>query len=209
MNARGTAVRDVLRVVRRRRGLLAAGLAAGAVATALPQLAPPATPGVVVLAAARDLVAGAALQEADVVRVELPTAALPDGALIELPPDGARVAGAVRRGEPLTDVRLLGAALLDPADGLVASAVRVADPAGAALVQAGDRVDVLAASPDGGGADAPPAARDVLVLSVPAPEPQAEGGLLVLATTPATAARLAASAVSSRLSVVVLPRPRS
>ena len=208
MTPRGTAVLDVLRVVRRRRGLLAAGLAAGAVATALPQLAPPAPPGLVVLAAARDLRAGASVQTADVVRLELPASALPDGALTDLPSGGVRVAGAVRRGEPLTDVRLLGAALLDPDAGLVASAVRVADPAGAALVQAGDRVDVLAASPDGGSAGAARAAADVLVLSVPAPDPTAEGGLLVLATTPATASRLAAAAVSSRLSVVVLPRAR-
>ncbi|MCW2608570.1 MAG: Flp pilus assembly protein RcpC/CpaB, partial [Frankiales bacterium] len=76
-------------------------------------------------------------------------------------------------------------------------------PAGAALLRAGDRVDVLAASADGQQESAPVAAADVLVLAVPAPDEHLEGGLVVLATTPATASRLAAAAVSSRLSVVV------
>lgn len=213
------ALRELLRVVRRRRGLLAAGLAAAAVATALPQLAPPSAPGVVVLAAARDLAAGTALQDSDVVRVALPAAALPDGALPDgAPVAGRRVAGAVRRGEPLTDVRLLGAGLLDGlggrlrgdagltgSTGLVASPVRLADPAGAALVAAGDRVDVLAA-PAEGAVTAPLAAVDALVLAVPQQDPSVEGGLLVLATSPSTAARLAAAAVTSRLSVVLRPR---
>ncbi|MCU1691391.1 MAG: hypothetical protein JWM64_482 [Frankiales bacterium] len=198
------ALRAGLRVVRRRRGLIAAGLTAAAVASALPTLAPPVEPGTVVLAAARDLPAGAVLVAADVVRLELPARARPEGALADGPVDGLRLAGPVRRGEALTDVRLLGAGLLGQAgDGLVASPVRLADPAGAALVRAGDRVDVLAAAPDGGAALAPTAASDVLVLAVPAPDEQVEGGLLVLATTPATASRLAAAAVSSRLSVVL------
>ncbi len=200
------ALRTALRVVRRRRGLLAAGLTAAAVASALPVLAPPVEPGTVVLAAARDLPAGAVLDDADVVRLELPARALPEGALPDAPVAGLRLAGPVRRGEALTDVRLLGAGLLARAgEGLVASPVRLADPAGAALVRAGDHVDVLAAAPDGGAPVAPTAASDVLVLSVPAPDDAVEGGLVVLATTPATAARLAAAAVSSRLSVVLRP----
>lgn len=199
------ALQALSRAVGRRRGLLAAGLTAAALATALPQLAPPAPEGVVVLAAARDLEPGAPVGEADVVRVSLPPQARPEGALTTAP-EGARVAGRVRKGEPLTDARLLGAGLLgsDAADdGLVAVPVRLADPASAALLRAGDRVDVLAAAADGAQESAPLAAAGVRVLAVPVPDAELEGGLVVLATTPATAARLAAAAVSSRLSVVL------
>ena len=65
-----------------------------------------------VLTAARDL-DGGVLAPGDLTAIDLPAPAVPDGAL----PSGARVAGRVlaspvRRGEPLTDVRLLGPGLL-------------------------------------------------------------------------------------------------
>lgn len=212
------ALREVLRAVRRRRGLLAAGLAAAAVATALPGLAPPATPGVVVLVAARDLPAGTVLQDADVARVALPEAALPDGALTDEPVAGRLVAGAVRRGEPLTDVRLLGAGLLDGLgdaggrggqDGLVASPVRLADPAGAALVTAGDRVDVLAAAvePEGGRPAVEVVVERALVLAVPDADAVGDGAVVVVAVAPAAARALAAAATVARLSLALRSAP--
>ena len=81
--------------------------------------------------------------------------------------------------------------------------VRLADPATAALVQAGDVVDVLSAAPEGA-ASAEVVARRLRVLSVPPLEAAAgEGALVVVAAAPTTAARLAAAAVTGRLSVVV------
>ena len=149
---------------------------------------------------------------------------------------GRLVAGPVRRGEALTDVRLLGPGLLGPgllgpgllgpgllgaASGpsqLVAVPVRVAEPATAALLRAGDRIDVLAASAAGGPAPAEggpasaagPAATVVAtgltVLALPPlGDTAGEGALLVLAADRATAARLAAAALTDRLSVAVLP----
>ena len=90
----------------------------------------------------------------------------PDLAVARLPPElvprrgrrGARRSwwagcwpARVRAGEPVTDVRLVGAGLtaLLP-DGQVAAPVRLADLAVAALVRTGDRVDVLATAPDAG-----------------------------------------------------------
>jgi Flp pilus assembly protein CpaB len=183
-------------------------LAAGAVLTALPVLAPSAGETVTVVTAARDLAAGAALTNEDVTTVALPKSVAPEGVLAE-PEDvlGRAVSGAVRRGEPLTDVRLLGSGLLQTA-GLVAAPVRLADTATVALLHAGDHVDVLAAptSPDGQTSSADTVARALQVLAVPAVgDADAEGGLIVLAATPATAARLAAAAVGARLSVTVLP----
>ncbi len=146
-------------------------------------------------------------------RVSLPEGARPSGALPDAPVDGLRLAGRVRRGEPLTDARLLGAGLLD-GDRRRRGAGR-RPPCGwptrpgPLLVSPGDRVDVLAAAADGSAPVAPVAAAGRRSCSPSRRDDAAEGGLLVLGTTPATAARLAAAAVSSRLSVVLLPRGRS
>jgi pilus assembly protein CpaB len=199
-------LRELSRAVRRHRALLAAGLVAAAVATALPTLAPAPLPTVAVLSAAHDLAPGAPLAAADVVTTALPRSAVPAGALT-LPGSalGRVVAGPVRRGETLTDVRLLGAGLLAGGRDLVATPVRLADPATAALLHAGDRVDVLAAPADGKPVSATTVAAGVQVLAVPgAGQSDPDGALVVLAATPQTAARLAAAAVGSRLSVTVL-----
>jgi Flp pilus assembly protein CpaB len=197
--------REVVRALDRRRGLLAGGLAAAAVAVGL-GVVDPAEPAVAhVVAAAHDLPAGTELSADDVRTVALPVAAVPSGVL-RLTADvaGRVLAGPVRRGEPLTDVRLLGAALVPPG-GLVAVPVRVAEPALPMLVQAGDRVDVLAASPDGGSA-ARAVVSDVAVLAVPDADGTADGALLVVAASPGAAGQLAAAAVTSRLSVAVRGR---
>ena len=196
---------DLRQTVSRYRALLAAGLAAGAVATALPVLAPTPLPGATVLAAARDLRPGTPLVAGDLVRLDLPRTAVPDGALVSTDAAlGHLVTGPVRRGEPLTDVRLLGAGMLPSGRGLVASPVRLADPAEAALLHAGDRVDVLATASSGAAVAATVVAAAVSVLAVPTTS-DGEGALVVLAASPAVAARLAAAAVASRLSVTVLP----
>lgn len=214
--------RGLQQAAARRRWLLSAGLAAAAVATALPAVAPAPVSGTSVLTAARNLAAGTALTEADVVRVLLPDHLLPEGVLLDVGGvTGRLLAGAVRRGEPLTDVRLVGPGLLallgdgqpggDPPGGnqpggnqFVAVPVRLADPASAALLRPGDVVDVLGAST---AADGPPAAAVLAavapVLAVPQQTADLEGALVVLAVPPATAARLAGAAVTSRLSVVV------
>jgi pilus assembly protein CpaB len=204
-------VMSLRRAVSRHRSLLAAGLAAGSLAAALNVLAPRAPAGVRVVAAARDLAAGTALAPADLRVIELPPGLAPTGGIGAANDAVGRVLAApLRRGEPLTDVRIAGAELLT-ADGagLVAVPVRVADAASAALVTAGDRVDVLAA---GSAAGAPPAARvvapDAEVLAVPtAVQDDGDGALIVVATTPRVAAALAAAAVSSRLSLTLHARP--
>lgn len=212
---RGLAPRDLQRAVARHRVLLAAGLAAAAVAVGLTAVAPPQAASTSILTASRDLASGAALLPEDLVAVAVPQALVPEGALTEpVEVVGRLAAGPVRRGETLTDVRLLGAGLLGGGSeeaprggaGDVAVPVRVAEPLVSTLVQPGDRVDLLAAAPEGG-AVAAVAASGVRVLSVPAVEDDSgEGSLVVVATDRSTAARLAAAAVNSRLSLVVLPR---
>ena len=199
----GLAPRDLLRAASRHRALLASGLAAAAVASALSAVVPAAAPTVPVLTAARDLAPGDVLGPDDVVAAAVPQALVPSGALTDAAVAAGRlVAGPVRRGEPLTDVRLLGTALL-PRGAQVAVPVRLAEPATGALVQAGDTVDVLSAAPEGGPA-AQVVATELTVLSVPdLADAAGEGALVVVAASRSTAARLAAAAVTGRLSVAV------
>ena len=219
---RRTVAASLRRAVARHRRLLAAGLAAGSVAAALSVLAPAPAPTADVVAAARDLGPGAALTTEDLLVQALPEAAVPDGSVAEPAAlVGAAAAGAVRRGEPLTDVRLVGAGLLGDAAGLVAAPVRLADDGVSALLRAGDVVDVLAASaPDPVGQamtepTGPAPVRPVLsrvvaaaarVLAVPSTRGVGEGTLVLLAVAPRAANDLAAAAVSARLSVVLIPR---
>lgn len=207
MTGRGLSRTDLRKAVMRHRTLLAAGLAAAAVASGLGVLAPSAEADVIVLTVARDLPAGAELGAGDLVGTALPRAAVPSGAIAdESQAVGRLLAAPVRRGEPLTDVRLAGARLLGREEaGLLAVPVRLADAAAAALLRAGDRVDVLAASGEPGApADARVVAADAGVLAVPsAVHDGAEGALIVLSATPSVAARLAAAAVSSRLSIAL------
>lgn len=197
-------MRDVQRAIRRHRALLSGGLVAAAVALALPTLAPAPAATVLAVAAAHDLGAGSSLTNADVTLVALPRSVAPQGILTSTADVvGRAVAGRVRRGEPLTDVRLLGAALVDDAS-LVAAAVRLADPAVASLLQAGDHVDVLATPAQSPGqARAVTVAQDLRVLAVPGGD-DADGALVVLAATPHVAALLAGAAVGNRLSITVL-----
>jgi Flp pilus assembly protein CpaB len=230
-------------------------LVAGAVGSALYVVAPPGPALRAVLAAARDLPSGAALTAGDVAAVRLPPDAVPAGVLAPgVPIEGLQLAGPMRRGELLTDVRILGAQLLDalasgpggpdgpdgpsvpgaaarPSGDLVATPVRLADPGVAALLHAGQIVDVLAAAPQqldpingdpltsvgAAGSEfglARVVAAAVPVIAVPVPgddgllgsAPASDGPLVVLATTPATAAELAAAATSARLSVVIRSR---
>ncbi|MGH8824135.1 MAG: Flp pilus assembly protein CpaB [Jiangellaceae bacterium] len=200
-------LRRLGRTVGWHRRLLAAGLAAGAVALALQAAEPRPVPTLPVLTAALDLPGGATLGPADVRVVDVPSAAVGAGVLGS--PDaavGRVLAGPVRSGEPLTDVRLVGPSLLAGwGDDLVATPVRVADPGVVGLIRPGDRVDLLAAPASGGG-EATVVAGRVPVLAVPVRPDQgvlAEGALVVVAATVGQAAALAQAAVSSRLSVAL------
>lgn len=185
---------------------VASALAALAVAVGLTALAPAEAAAVRLVAAAHDLPAGTLLEPDALTTVPVLPDAVPAGAVTSADAVlGRRVAGPVRAGEALTDVRLLDAAMLPPGTG-VAVPVRVAEAAVAQLLQPGDRVDVLSASPEGGEA-ARAVVSDVAVLAVPAVDGLADdGALVVVATTSGGAARLAAAAVTGRLSVAVRGR---
>lgn len=123
-------------------GLAAAVLSAGPVGTAGPTTR--------VLVAAHDLAPGMPLGRTDVTTADLPRADVPAGVLRPGAHTlGERLSAPARRGEPLTDVRLMGPALLRAAGAdVVAAPVRIADPGVLGLVHPGDRVDVLAVPTD-------------------------------------------------------------
>ena len=100
-----------------------------------------------VVVAARDLMPGTRLGAADVELRRLPASAAPDGSQYDpATVSGAMLAGPARRGEVLTDVRLLGPRLAETTAGPDARLVplRLADPALLDLIRPGDVVDVLA-----------------------------------------------------------------
>ena len=202
-----TAVRDILDWHRRTVLALLAGVA---VLAGLSALAPHHGREVRVWVAARDLSGGAPLRAEDVALRALPAALAPRAALTTRSHLlGRLLAAPVRRGEPLTDVRLLAPSLLAalPEPGLVAVPVRVADgPAAASVVHPGALVDVIASTADSDGTPSAAVAvvTAVTVVAVPPPDPAdgGEAGLVVVAASPGQADALAAAA-GRRLSVVL------
>ncbi|MEU4538171.1 flagellar biosynthesis protein FlgA [Streptosporangium sp. NPDC023825] len=196
-------MRALRRFLDRRHRLIATAVAALAMGCAVLALRPD-TASVTVLTAARDL-PGGVLEQADLTPALLRPGTVPDGALRPGTPYAGKIlTGPARRGEPLTDVRLLGPGLLAAhGEGTVATPVRVADPETARLLSPGDVVDVLAATSTwDGDAPATVAAEDVTVLATPGGESE-RGALIVLATTSAQATELASAQAGGRLSITI------
>ncbi|HST66522.1 MAG TPA: Flp pilus assembly protein CpaB [Mycobacteriales bacterium] len=187
--------------------LVAAVLAVRPHPAAVPAAAAPPETDVVV--AVRDLAAGTVLAAADLRTVAMPAGLVPAG-VVGRPSVlvGRIAAGAIRRGETVTDARVVGPGLtagLGPGES-AAVPVRLADADAAALVRPGDRVDVLGTpvAPDGtqpAAGDAVDVATGVRVLAVLGGRDAADGVVLVIGTTQQTARRLAGAAARHRLTV--------
>lgn len=197
----------------RLRHVVAATCLALAATAVVGELRPAPAPGVDVLVAARDLPVGTTLGAADVAVAGVPARLAVAGseasdearaALV-----GATTAVAVPAGLPLVPQVLAGTDLAGP-PGTVVAAVHLGDDSVAALLAPGDRVDLLAASLDGGPGVV--VARRALVLptGAPAAAPGLLGGdgspaPLLVAVQPDEAAALAGSAASDVLFAVVVP----
>ncbi|OBB70041.1 MULTISPECIES: SAF domain-containing protein [unclassified Mycobacterium] len=158
-----------------------------------------------VVVADHDLRPGAALTPADVRLEKRLASTVPDGSLADVSAvAGSTLAGPARRGEVLTDVRLLGSRLAEAAiaskagPGARIVPLRLADGALIDLVRVGDVVDVLAA-PTTGSPETPQAApkvvaTDAVVVLVSAkPKVQgADGDRVVLVALPARVANTVA-----------------
>ncbi len=192
--------RAVRRVVLARRRPLAALLAAAAVVAGVHELRPPPPAVEAVLTAARDLPAGATLGRDDLATVDYAAGTAPVGLADDAV--GRVLAAPVRAGEPLTDVRLVGAPLAAAYPGSVTVPVRLPDAGMAALLRVGDRIDLVAADPQGSVARV--VATDLAVVALPEPDDEATssglpGRLVLLAAPEAVREELAQAAVTGFL----------
>jgi Flp pilus assembly protein CpaB len=160
--------------------------------------------------AARDLAPGTELAASDV-RLETRSAAtIPDGSQVDMSTVvGATLAGPARRGEVLTDVRLLSPRLAESAAGPDARivALHIEDTALLDLIRVGDVVDVLAADAESQAAQTHPrllASGAVVVLVSEKPSgPGGRGDRAVLVALPAHAANdVAAANLVSTVTVI-------
>jgi pilus assembly protein CpaB len=193
-----------------RRLVLLRRLAAGLLATAalVLALAPPApTTLVPVVVAATDLTAGGTVAAADLAVRYWPSELAPGGALPEpAAAEGQVLVGAARAGEPITDVRLAGAAARSAGPGMAAVPVRLADPGVSGLLRPGSRVDVVGRDEASG--DPLVLAPDAAVLAVLPAEDGSVGsgshGRLILVTMPRElATRVAAASVADGLAITL------
>lgn len=203
----------VRRAVLRRRRALAAATAAIAVGAGLVTVRPPDPPTSTLLVAAVDLPAGAVLTEADVRIAHVPGRLVPDGATdVVGSVVGEVLAAPLRRGEALTDARLVGPGMV-PADadpGHVAVPIRLSDPGQVDLLDVGDRIDLMATDPAEQVAHT--VASAATVLAVPGPGEAGAGALgaggalggrlVVLALPSVQVAEVTAAAVASYLTFV-------
>jgi len=201
------AVRRLRRTVLARRRALAAVCAAVAVAAVLQANATPPPSTTPVLTAAHDLPGGVVVSASDLRSAAFAPDSVPAGTLAgPAVAIGRTTAGPMRAGEPVTDARLVTSSILEGYPGLVAVPVRLGDAGAVRLLRVGDRIDVLAADPQ----RRSPAAvvqRHAPVLAIPQSDDNtpgaANGALVVLGVSDASARTLAQASVSSVLSVVL------
>lgn len=162
-----------------------------------------------VVVAARDLSPGAALT-ADDLRLEKRLApTIPDGSQSDIDTIvGSTLAGPTRRGEVLTDVRLLGRRLAESAAGPDARIVPVhpVDGAVADLVRPGDVVDIVAAAETSSQSTAKVVATGAIVVLVSAKQKAqaATSERVVLVALPAASANAVAGAALTQTVTLTL-----
>ncbi|MBT0566608.1 SAF domain-containing protein [Williamsia sp. CHRR-6] len=199
------------------RRIAAAALLIGSVAMAV--LAQRDDAPAIVVVATRDLTPGTALVGTDLTTLRVAPDLVPAGALrMDRDGVGRTVTGPIRKGEIMTDARLLSARLPgsltgDPDARLVP--IRLADDAVIDLLRAGDAVDVVTETPDAGAAAtdsdtpraAPPSARllvrGAIVALVPHRDARTRApAVVMLAMSEKAAHEVAAVALSAPVTVV-------
>jgi Flp pilus assembly protein CpaB len=195
-------VERISRLVLRHRRLLAALFTGLAVLLTLGALRDEPT-GRAVVVAAHDLASGTTLVADDVRHARLPASAVPEHSAQHVDGIvGRTVAGPMRRGEVITDRRVVHPDRMSgfPA-GTVLATIRLADADALSSLGVGDHVDVVAVDPDGG-AEAEVVARDVEVVTLPRDDDESGGVPVGVATTHDAALRLAERALEARLSLL-------
>lgn len=164
-----------------------------------------------ILVASHDLAPGEVLTGQDVTAREVPTDLVPDGALRDPTAiDGQALSAASRRGEPLTDVHLVGPGTMPVADDEHAAEddqavpVRLADPAVADFLRPGQRVDLVATSARSDSESPDVVAERVPVITLrPSGGDEGRGRLIVVGVPDGQAATVAAASVTEPLAVTL------
>lgn len=159
--------------------------------------------GRLVVVAAHDLTSGTVLGTDDVLRAKLPVQAAPAHSSRDVDDViGRTVAGPMRRGEVVTDRRVVDADRMSGfPSGTVLATVRVADGDALSNLRVGDHVDVVAVDPDGV-AKAEVVARGVEIVTLPAAGNESGGRPVGVATSEDDALILAERALDARLSML-------
>jgi pilus assembly protein CpaB len=183
------------------------------------QLTPAPADTATTLAAARDLPAGTALTAADLAPAKIPPQLVNAGSITDpREATGKQLAAPLRKGQLLTDSQLLGPGLLAGAPpGSAAVPLRMADPSSIQLVSPGQLVNVVLTGANGYDHNSP---SQVLASSVPVLWTSGQGGktgqwlgtgetdgLIVVATAPEQAARLAGASTQGKLFFVLVGPP--
>ncbi|MGW5386052.1 SAF domain-containing protein [Nocardia sp. NPDC003963] len=180
------------------------------VAVALLLRGDPAHTRISVVVAARDLAPGHILGAADLRLMSYPPDIAPTGASTDpVPLFGAVSTAALRAGEVLTDVRVVGPRLAEVATGRPDARivpVRLADTAITEILRAGDRVDVVAAGAEDS-ASPRTLAVDAAVVLVSGPPPESGTNrrterVVLVAMDAHRAAVVAAASLNSALTVI-------
>jgi Flp pilus assembly protein CpaB len=173
-------------------------------------LRPPGSATAAVVVAARDLAPGAVVAPADLTVRSWPADLAPSGVLADPEPAlGKVLAGALRAGEPVTDLRLAVPVLAAAATGLPDAAavpVRLADPDVASLLTPGTRVDVVTAAVEGGAPRVVAESAVVLTVLEPGasgPGSSARGRSALVALPRDLATRVAAASLSDQVAVTL------
>lgn len=158
-----------------------------------------------VVVAAHDLRPGQVLAEQDLSLVRRPVTGVPEGVVHTLAEvTGRTVAGAVRAGEPFTDVRVVGPSLAAAATGSsdsTAVPVRLADADVAELLRPGDEVDVLVVGEDVGEVRVLASGGTVLAVQPGDEQRSGDGRLVVLGLPARDAAAVAAASLEQPVAV--------
>ena len=147
----------------------------------------PATDTVAVVVSSRDLTPGQVIADSDVEMREIDSKQLPEGVVSDTDlVVGRTVAGPIRSGETVTDVRVLSprlAGLSVGTDDARIVPVRLADAAVADMLRSGDVVDVLTVGPDTSRPDTPHPDTPNESIADKAPQILAAGAVVALVTT--------------------------
>ena len=165
----------------------------------------PESTGSAVVVVAHDLSPGHILTDEDLRIVRREPAVVPSGAVtVSEDATGRSLATAVRGGETLTDVRLVGEALAVAATGrssAISVPVRLADADLADLLHPGVTVDVLALGEKRGAVSTIATDATVLTVAPADPKRRSEGRLVVLGLPAEQASAVAAASLAQSVTV--------